>query len=151
MCLSRPQRSRLVNSLDLDGYEHIILYYGSIDAWVDFDLLIRLLQRIQRDCPRTLLLLVGVSHSNAMRLTLQDLIGKYRMQGYVKLIPPQPYEKVPLFVNAADAVIAPYKECSQELCPSLEDLGVTGLCKASHNGEYKRIQAMVWWDADRIL
>jgi len=96
-------------ALGLEGHDFVLLYCGSMDAWVDLELLIRLVDYLRTSYGRVLLLMVGLSHNSSVQASLEQLIQKHKLHENVMLIPPQPHERVPEFVNAADAVIAPYK------------------------------------------
>jgi len=102
-------REEARKAIGVQASSHLLLYYGSIDVWVDFEALMKLVNRIRGVYDRTLLMIVGLSHNSSMRADLDRLVGKYRLRENVLLLPPQPHEKVPEFVNAADIVIAPYK------------------------------------------
>jgi len=89
----------------LSDYERIILYYGSLDVWIDFSTLLGSVKG--RD--DLVLVLIGASHNSDAMKKLKYLIKKLGLEEKVIMIPPQPYERIPLFINSADLVLAPYK------------------------------------------
>jgi glycosyltransferase involved in cell wall biosynthesis len=97
--------------IGLEGYRYVLLYYGSMDVWVDFDVLLRLVGKLRKNHRNILLMLVGLSHNPSAKARLVALIRECKLEKNVIFFPPQPYERMPLFVNASDAVIIPYKKC----------------------------------------
>lgn len=123
---------------------HVLLYYGSIDVWVDFEALVRLVNRVRGVYDRALLVIVGLSHNSSMRADLDRLVDKYKLRENVLLLPPQPYEKVPEFVNAADITVAPYKNVLKNYVVPLkilESLACARPVITANIPEYKR-----WFD-----
>lgn len=93
----------------LDEYEYVLLYYGSIDPWLDFTMLIKCLKKLRKEYNNIVLVLVGFSHNLRTQQELLILAREHGLNRNIVIMPPQPYEKIPLFINASDVVIAPYK------------------------------------------
>ncbi len=96
--------------LGLEERDPIILYYGSIAEWIDYGLLLRLTARLKKDYSRLLLLMVGNIHRKADEVRISMIIRELRLEATVRIDPPQPQERVPLYISAADVVVAPTKD-----------------------------------------
>lgn len=94
----------------LDEYEYILLYYGSIDYWLDFTILLKCLKKLRKEFNNIVLIIIGFSHDLRTQQELLILAREYGLKQNIIIVPPQPYEKIPLFINASDVVIAPYKK-----------------------------------------
>ena len=99
--------------LGLEERDPIILYYGSIAEWIDYSLLLRLAARLRGKYPNLLLLMVGNIHTKADKARIIKLTQELRLENTIKIYPPQPQERMPLFISAANAVVAPFKMFSK--------------------------------------
>ncbi|MEM1646700.1 MAG: glycosyltransferase [Ignisphaera sp.] len=88
--------------IDYDG--PILLLYGSIDVWLNIEPLLYAVKR-NKDVR---LLIVGYSHGKYYYRLLESLIERLGLHDRVYKYPPQPYEKIPIFINASNIIIAPY-------------------------------------------
>jgi len=95
--------------LQLDHYDPILLYYGSIAEWVDYDSLIELVSKLKPLYPRILLLLVGNIYRKDEEEYIKRKVKELNVEKNVTLSSSQPEERIPLYVSASDIVIAPYK------------------------------------------
>jgi hypothetical protein len=86
-----------------------------IDAWLSFETLLKLTKKLRSALGDVALVLVGVSHNPAVRRALIRAAVEHGLGKSLVLLPPQPYEKIPLFVNAADLIVAP---CSSRISPT---------------------------------
>jgi len=96
--------------LALDQYNPILLYYGSIAEWVDYNVLIELTARLKAKYPRVLLLLIGKIYSHVEELEIAEKIKYLNIEGNIKILPPQPHDKIPVYIASADIVYAPFKD-----------------------------------------
>ncbi len=87
----------------------LILYYGSIDYWVDLEGLIKGFRKILREYPRSRLYIVGYAHNRSLLYRLLSLARKHDLYRHVFFREPVEYSMLPYIVNSADIVIAPYK------------------------------------------
>lgn len=95
------------NARKFIGIEHdgpILLLHGSIDVWLDVEPILYAVKKI-KDLK---LLIIGYSHSKYYYSLLEYLIRKLNIQNRVYKYPPQPYEKIPFFINASNVVVAPF-------------------------------------------
>ncbi|MEM1830668.1 MAG: glycosyltransferase [Ignisphaera sp.] len=88
--------------IDYDG--PILLLYGSIDVWLNIEPLLYAVKKNRN----VRLLIVGYSHAKYYYRLLEGLIRKLNLQNRVYKYPPQPYEKIPYFVNTSNIVAAPF-------------------------------------------
>lgn len=88
--------------VDYDG--PILLLYGSIDVWLDMEPILYIVKR-NKDIR---LLIVGYTHAKYYYRFMEVLIKKYDIGDRVFKYPSQSYEKIPLFINASNIIIAPY-------------------------------------------
>lgn len=96
--------------LRIEDREPVLLYYGSIAEWIDYSLLLRLAARLKENYSKLLLLMVGNIHTKADEARISMLIRELRLEATVRIEPPQPQERVPLYISAADVVVAPTKD-----------------------------------------
>jgi glycosyltransferase involved in cell wall biosynthesis len=116
-------------TIELDNYDYVIFYFGSIDAWFDFETLFRLAKKLRNILDNLALVLGGISHNPAMRRYINHLIEKHELGKSIVVLPYQPDEKVPLYVNAADLVIAPYKKVAKNFGTPLKILETLACAK----------------------
>jgi len=108
--LFQPQDKAFARrALGLDETPYVILLQGSLDAWVDITTTIKVLKKLQRSID-VKLLIVGFSHRGTYYKQLLNTAKRHDLQKHLYLHPPQPYEKMSLFINASDIVLAPYKK-----------------------------------------
>jgi len=95
--------------LALENHDPILLYYGSIAEWIDWQALLQLTARLKPRHPKALLLLVGKTYGH-LDLEIKQKARSLGVEDNVKLVPPQPQEKIPTYISAADIVHAPFKD-----------------------------------------
>lgn len=105
--LSKEKARKL---LALDNNAIILLFYGSVDFWFDFDQILNLLKTLLNLNLNVLLIIIGASHNPNARKDLLSKVKQAGLTGFFKMLGPVPYEDVPLFINASDVVIAPFKK-----------------------------------------
>ena len=94
-------------AIGLDGEYFLMLLYGSLDVWIDIITILRIISKMRARFDLRLLI-VGFSHAGHYYKALLNLIKRFDLDKYTYFYPPQPYEKIPIFINASDAVVAPY-------------------------------------------
>ena len=148
--LFRPiQTSRARKLLGLDEYDTVLLYYGSIDAWLEIGLLFKMLRDIKGVFGNVVLVVMGIAHNRAIHKLLENFMLKYNLYGNVLIIPPQSYEKVPLYINASDIVIAPYKKVLKNYTTPLKVLESLACAKPVITRNIK--EYYFWFNEDAIV
>jgi len=94
--------------LALESHDPILLYYGSIAEWIDWETLLQLAARLKARHPEVLLLLVGKTYGH-LDLEIEQRARSLGVEDNLKLVPPQPQERIPTYISAADIVYAPFK------------------------------------------
>ena len=106
--LFKPQDPHVARrTLALDPEPRIVLFSGSLDVWVDIESAVKILAKLRQRIDIRLLV-VGYSHGGAYYRKLLQLSKRYEVEKFIYFHPPQPYEKVPYYINASDVVYAPY-------------------------------------------
>ena len=106
--LFKPQDPHVARrTLGLDPEPRIVLFSGSLDVWVDIGSAVKILAKLRQRIDIRLLV-VGYSHGGAYYRKLLQLSKRYGMEKFIYFHPPQPYEKIPYYINASDLVYAPY-------------------------------------------
>jgi len=106
--LFKPQDPHVARrTLGLDPEPRIVLFSGSLDVWVDIGSAVKILAKLRQRIDIRLLV-VGYSHGGAYYRKLLQLSKQYEMEKFIYFHPPQPYEKIPYYINASDVVYAPY-------------------------------------------
>jgi len=104
----KPMDQKLVRkAIGLEDNYYLALLYGSLDVWVDIVTILKIVSKMRARFD-TRLLIVGFSHAGHSYKALLNYIRKFDLDKYAYLYPPQPYKKIPIFINASDVVIAPY-------------------------------------------
>jgi len=112
-------RASARRSVGLDTDCNLLLLQGSLDAWVNVEEVLRALSRLRRTLD-VRLLVVGFSHAGYYHRLLLARAKRYEVERYIYTYPPQPYEKMPLFINSSDIVIAPIKRMVKNLATPLK-------------------------------
>jgi glycosyltransferase involved in cell wall biosynthesis len=97
------------NILGLDNDTIMLLYYGSLDLWLEFDQILNLLKSIVNLGRKVLFMIVGLSHNPSVGKELLSKAERLGLGSFIRMSEPLPYETVPLLINASDVVVAPFK------------------------------------------
>jgi glycosyltransferase involved in cell wall biosynthesis len=106
-------------NIGLDDDRYLLLLQGSLDVWVDVESLLKILRKLRRTIDVGLLV-VGFSHAKHYYRLLSVYAKRYEMDKYIYTYPPQPYEMMPLFINASDIVVAPIKKMIKNFATPLK-------------------------------
>ncbi len=118
--LFKPQDPHVARkTLGLDPEPRIVLFQGSLDVWVDIASTVKILAKLRQRVD-VRLLLVGFSHAGTYYHKLLQLAKRYGMEKLIYIHPPQPYEKMPLYINAADVIYAPYNKLLKNFATPLK-------------------------------
>jgi len=108
--LFRPIDQRTARkSVGLDEDYYLLLLQGSLDVWLDMESVLRVLRKLRKTVD-VRLLVVGFSHAKHYYKLLLTYAKLYEVDKYMYAYPPQPYERMPLFINSSDVVFAPVKK-----------------------------------------
>lgn len=108
--LFRPMpRDQARRQLSLEDRHPIVLYYGSITEWVDYGVLLEATAKLKERYPKMLLLLVGKIYKQSEELEIKQRIEELKIGENVAIIPPQPQERIPLYIAASNVIVAPHK------------------------------------------
>ena len=118
--LFKPIEQRIARkSIGLDEGGHFLLLLGSLDVWLDVENVLRALSKLRKSID-VRLLVVGFSHAKLYYRLLLEYAKLYGVDRYIHTYPPQPYERVPLFINSSDIVFAPYKRMIKNVATPLK-------------------------------
>jgi len=96
-------------AIGLDTGYYLALLQGSLDVWIDIVEVIKIIKRIREEIDLRLLV-VGFSHAKHYYRVLMKCTESYGIGKYVYTYPTQPYERMPIFINSCDLVLAPVKK-----------------------------------------
>ena len=96
-------------SIGLDNDYHLLLLQGSLDVWIDTVEIMRVLSRL-RKMMDVRVMVVGFSHAKRYYRLLLAYAKHYGIDKFMYTYPPQPHERMPLFINSSDIVLSPVKK-----------------------------------------
>jgi glycosyltransferase involved in cell wall biosynthesis len=105
--------------IGLDTDYNLLLLQGSLDVWIDVENIMRVLRKL-RKIADIRLLIVGFSHAKYYYKLLTAYARHFRIDKYIFTYPPQPYEKMPLFINSSDIVLAPLRKMLKNFATPLK-------------------------------
>jgi len=88
-------------------WSYTLLYYGSIDTWIDFGIVLKALERL-RDMD-IVFLIIGFPHNIEFYKWLQKAIASSSVRDRVYIIKPMHPSKLIYYICGSDIVLAPYK------------------------------------------
>lgn len=97
----------LKNSLELE--DDIIIYVGSIESWLDFDIVFDAIGILKREGVKIQLIIIGRSIYSEKENPIVQKIAKRGLERQVKFLGYQPYEKLPNFINISIGGLIPFK------------------------------------------
>jgi glycosyltransferase involved in cell wall biosynthesis len=87
----------------------IITYFGSIDSWLDFTTVFKVLKQLVNKGFAISLLLIGYSHSKFFLEELKKTANDIGVSELVHFLGPVSQDKLVYYINASDVTLAPYK------------------------------------------
>lgn len=112
--LFRPSSQHIAKKrLGIEEYNPILLYYGSIAEWIDYETLLNITAKLKKDYKNILLLLVGKIYRKKDKEKIRSFIKKLNIERNIRIYKPQIQEKLPIFIAASNVVIAPYKKVTK--------------------------------------
>jgi teichuronic acid biosynthesis glycosyltransferase TuaH len=112
MDLFRPiPRSVALRGLNMQHLESkkLLLYFGSIDSWLDFSTIFNVLKRLLSRGIDVILLIVGYSHSRYFLEELKKTAEKLGIRDKVLFLPPVLQNRLVYYINASDVTLAPFR------------------------------------------
>jgi len=106
--IPRPQALKKLNMEELSE-KIILIYYGSIDPWLDFATVFRAIKRLVKKGFDILLFIIGFSHS---KYYLEEIKATAKSAGIRKrlfIFDPVPQNRLIYYINASDITLVPYR------------------------------------------
>jgi glycosyltransferase involved in cell wall biosynthesis len=110
--LFRPiPKSVALRELNLEHLREkkLLLYFGSIDSWLDFSTIFKVIKRLENKGVDVLLLIVGFSHSKYFLEELKKTVGNLGIRNRVLFMDPVPQKRLVYYINASDVTLAPFR------------------------------------------
>ena len=106
----KPASESLNASLGLE--ENTLVYVGSIESWLDFDVVFDAITILKKEGVKIQLLIVGRSIYSENGNPIAEKIAERGLERQVKFVGYQPYETLPTFINSSIGGIIPFKTTS---------------------------------------
>ena len=87
----------------------ILVYYGSIDPWLDFLIVFRAIKQLVKKGYDILFFIIGISHSKYYLINMKKMAREIGLEDRVFFFDPVSQNKLVYYINAANMVVAPYK------------------------------------------
>ncbi len=100
----------------------IITYFGSIDPWMDFTTIFKVLRRLVNEHIAVSFLIIGYSHSRFFLQELKEIANSLGVRDHVRFVGTVSLEELVYYINASDVTIAPYKKMTKNQVVSLKIL-----------------------------
>lgn len=97
----------LKHDLELDG--DVLIYVGSIESWLDFDIVLDAICILKREGVKIQLLIIGRSIYSEEENPLIRGIEKRGLEQQVRFLGYKPYESLPDFINLSVGGLIPFK------------------------------------------
>jgi len=110
--LFRPiPKSEALKKLNMEelGDKIILIYFGSVDQWLDFSTVFKVIKRLARKGFDVLLFIVGFCHGKYFLGELKEAAETIGIRDRLFVFDPVPQDKLVYFINAADVTLVPYK------------------------------------------
>lgn len=110
--LFRPiPRSTALQQLSLENLSEkkVLLYFGSIDSWLDFSSIFNVVKRLARKGVDIIFLIVGFSHSKYFLEELKKTAQSIGIGDRVLFLDPVPQSRLVYYINASDVTLAPFR------------------------------------------
>jgi glycosyltransferase involved in cell wall biosynthesis len=94
---------------DFEIGDNSIVYVGSIESWLDFDIVFDAIDILKREGTKVQLIIIGRSIYSEEDNPVIQSVAKRKLERQVKFIGYQPYERLPEFINAGKGGLIPFK------------------------------------------
>lgn len=100
----------------------VITYFGSIDSWLDFTPVFKVLRQLVNGGLAVSLLLIGYSHSKFFLEELKKTASDTGVREHVHFLGPVSQHILVYYINASDVTLAPYREMAKNQAVPLKIL-----------------------------
>jgi glycosyltransferase involved in cell wall biosynthesis len=100
----------------------VITYFGSIDPWMDFTTVFKVVHRLVNQGLAVSLLVIGYSHSRFFLDELKEAVTSIGVREQVHFLGTVSLEELVYYINASDVTIAPYRKMAKNQVVSLKIL-----------------------------
>jgi glycosyltransferase involved in cell wall biosynthesis len=110
--LFRPiPKAEALKKLNMEelGEKIILIYYGSIDPWLDFSAVFRVIKRLVKKGFDILLFIIGFCHSGYYLEEIREAAESVGIGKRVFIFDPVPQNRLVYYINASDITLVPYK------------------------------------------
>jgi len=110
--LFRPiPKSEALKKLNMEEFEEktILIYYGSIDPWLDFSAVLRVMKRLVNKGLDIVLFIIGFCHSKYYLEELKEAAESIGIGKRLFIFDPVPQNRLIYYINASDITLVPYK------------------------------------------
>jgi glycosyltransferase involved in cell wall biosynthesis len=91
------------------GEETILIYFGSIDPWLDFSTVFKVMKRLLQQGHDVTLFIIGFCHSKYYLDELKSTVNDIGIKEHVCFFDPVFQDELVYYINASDVTLVPYK------------------------------------------
>jgi len=104
-------KSNALKELNMEEFSDkiILIYFGSIDRWLDFSAVFRVIKRLVKRDFDVLLFIVGFSHGRYYLEEIKKTAESVGVGNRLFIFDPVPQEKLVYYINASDITLVPYR------------------------------------------
>lgn len=103
----RPPSQKMRDDLELD--DDVLIYVGSIESWLDFDIVFKAISILKKEGVKIQLLIIGRSIYSGKENPLIQSVLKHSLERQVRFLGYQPYETLSSFINLSVGGLIPFK------------------------------------------
>jgi len=100
----------------------VITYFGSIDPWMDFTTVFKVLRRLVNEGLNVVLLVIGYSHTRFFLDELKETATSIGVREHVNFVGTVSLDELVYYINASDVTLAPYRKMTKNQVVSLKIL-----------------------------
>ena len=105
--IPKSPNPNLIHNLELS--DNVLVFVGSIESWLDFDIVLDSINILKKEKIDLQLLIIGRSIYSEKKNSLFQKIEKKGLQQQIKFLGYQPYEKLPDFINLGIGGLIPFR------------------------------------------
>lgn len=103
----RPPSQKMRDYLELD--DDVLIYVGSIESWLDFDIVFKAISILKKEGVKIQLLIIGRSIYSEKENPLIQSVLEHGLKRQVRFLGYQSYERLPDFINLSAGGLIPFK------------------------------------------